>query len=125
MNNKDENYRNYGGSGFLIGVVLGGILTLLFTTKKGREILKDLTEKGLEKFSEIQDSLDDVTVVEEVDEEDYLEAEDRPSAKEESSLLASESGTEDKNRIENNHSNQEHAKTESAKSVKRFFKKKS
>jgi gas vesicle protein len=124
MNNKDENYRNQGGSGFLIGVVLGGVLTLLFTTKKGREILKDLTEKGLEKFSEIQDSLD-VTVVEEVDGEDYLEVEDRPSPKEDSRLLASESGTEEENKVENGKATQEHVKTESAKSVKRFFKKKS
>lgn len=42
------------GNGFLVGVIVGVILTLLFTTKKGREIVKELTAKGLDAFSDFQ-----------------------------------------------------------------------
>lgn len=51
--------RNNGlGSGFLLGVVVGVIITLLFTTKKGRELVKEMTDKGLERFSDLQEMLD-------------------------------------------------------------------
>ena len=47
MEYRNNNHNGSGlGSGFLLGVIVGVIITLLFTTKKGREIVKELTEKG-------------------------------------------------------------------------------
>lgn len=78
MEYRNNNHNGNGlGSGFLLGVVVGVIITLLFTTKKGREIVKELTEKGLDKFSTLQDILDENLVDEEFEEEgdDYVEKE--------------------------------------------------
>lgn len=47
------------GNGFLMGVIVGAATTLLFTTKKGREIVKDITEKGFERFSDLQTALEE------------------------------------------------------------------
>ncbi len=68
-----KNNHNSSGNSFLLGVIVGGIATLLFTTKKGREIARDLAEKGLQKFSELQDNMDEAIVAEEVEENDYIE----------------------------------------------------
>lgn len=53
MENKN-NYNNSVGSGFLLGVLIGVILTLLITTKKGREILKDLMDRSMQKIMELE-----------------------------------------------------------------------
>ncbi len=42
-----------GGNAFLWGLVIGGILATLLTTKRGREILRELTNLGLELFEDI------------------------------------------------------------------------
>lgn len=52
-----NNSNNAVGNGFLLGVLIGVILTLLITTKKGREILKDLLDRGIEKISNLEDIL--------------------------------------------------------------------
>ena len=57
MDHHNNNHNT--GNGFLLGLMLGGVVTLLFTTKKGREILKELTDKGLDKFSELQDEFEE------------------------------------------------------------------
>lgn len=51
MNNqaKGGNFSN----GFLWGVVVGAAIVFLLATKKGRKILKTLTEDGLEGISDI------------------------------------------------------------------------
>ncbi len=92
MENHDKSDNS--GNGFLIGIILGSVVTLLFTTKKGREIVKDLTEKGLERLSELQNNIDKAIIVEEAEENDYLEPEDRlvqPNEPEKPKLLAKES----------------------------------
>jgi gas vesicle protein len=67
------------GNTFLLGLILGSIGTLLFTTKKGRELLKEVTEKGLEKFTEFEDRLKRAEQTDAVDEEgDYVEPQMRP-----------------------------------------------
>lgn len=73
MDHNDGHYHNHPGNGFLMGVIVGGVATLLVTTKKGREIIKDLTAKGLDKFSEIQKNLDDIVDFEEVGGQDYVD----------------------------------------------------
>jgi len=74
MERNNHNQNNGTGSGFLLGVIVGVILTLLFTTKKGREILKEILEKGVEKFSNLEDlmreSYDADAINEEFEDED-------------------------------------------------------
>lgn len=72
--NKNNQYNGL-GNGFLLGVIVGAILTLLFTTKKGREILKELLEKGVEKFSNLEDLMRDTYVSDLVD-DDFEEEDD-------------------------------------------------
>jgi gas vesicle protein len=52
--NCKNSHKSSNGNGFLLGVIVGVIVALLFTTKKGREIVKELTEKGLDRFSDLQ-----------------------------------------------------------------------
>ena len=58
-NNCNHRHQKNHGNGFILGVIVGVILTLLFTTKKGREIVKELTEKGLDKLSDLQGVMDE------------------------------------------------------------------
>lgn len=48
------------GNSFLLGVVVGVIITLLFTTKRGRVIFKEIVEKGIHKFSDLESILQDI-----------------------------------------------------------------
>lgn len=43
-----ENQNNKSGGGFLAGLLIGGAIGALISTKKGRQILKDLSDYGLE-----------------------------------------------------------------------------
>ncbi len=57
MKNKNNNNTNNSvGSGFLLGFILGVLATLLLTTKKGREILKELIDKGMQKITDIEEA---------------------------------------------------------------------
>lgn len=54
--------------GFLMGVVTGAVCTMLLTTKKGREVVKDLAKNNIDipedwknVLAEIAQSLDDYT----------------------------------------------------------------
>lgn len=88
MDQKNNNHHEYNpGNGFLMGLIVGGIATLLFTTKKGREIVKDLTEKGFERLEDLQDSIEEAVEIEDVAENDYLEPQSRPAELEENGKL--------------------------------------
>ncbi len=50
MENKNPHHR--GGNSFIFGVIVGALLATLLTTKKGRQILRDLTNLGLEILEE-------------------------------------------------------------------------
>ncbi len=53
-------------AGIILGVVIGVALALLFSTKKGKKLLKVLTEEGLEKISGLEEILGDVLEEEEL-----------------------------------------------------------
>jgi gas vesicle protein len=119
MEDKNNNNQN-SGSGFLLGLVIGSVTTLLFTTKKGRELVKEMTDSALDKFSELQEGLDEAVDIEELEGDDYIEREERPSQKEEEpKLLAVEKASETEGE-----SKATHPPVKATKSVKRFFKKK-
>lgn len=53
-----ENKQHSGGSGFnlfFLGILIGVIITLLLTTKKGRRILEILIDEGVEKMTKWED----------------------------------------------------------------------
>lgn len=55
----DRDHRHQGGfsNGFLLGALVGGSLVFLLGTKKGKEVLKMLTENGLNEVSELKELL--------------------------------------------------------------------
>lgn len=52
-------------SGFLLGLLIGGFVVFLLGTKKGKKLLKAISEDGIENFSNI---LDETNKSEELDE---------------------------------------------------------
>lgn len=80
MENSDTKHNGNGlGNGFLLGVIVGVLLTLLFTTNRGRQIVKEMMEKGVKKFSDLEEILrepDDVAMEEDFDEDnDFIPTE--------------------------------------------------
>lgn len=81
---QQQTKQNGGGNGFIFGVILGVAIALLFTTKKGRAILRDMSEKVINKLSKLEqiakqsqeevDLLDDFT-----DEDDYVKPQPQPA----------------------------------------------
>lgn len=55
MDQQPNKAQKSGGSGFIFGVIVGVMIALLFTTKKGRAILRDITEKGIDKLSSLEE----------------------------------------------------------------------
>lgn len=122
MENHDKS--NNSGNGFLIGLILGSVATLLFTTKKGREIVRDLTEKGVGKLSEIQENIDKAVVAEEAVENDYLEPKDRQGEHiepEKPKLLAKESTSSSNIKTEKRRVEKSSQPPKPERAVKRLF----
>jgi hypothetical protein len=61
---------------FVLGILIGVALTLLFTTKKGRKILRALTDEGMDKISKWEDVLHKVQPQEEEDVDEIMDGED-------------------------------------------------
>jgi gas vesicle protein len=55
MDQQSNKSQKSGGNGFILGVIVGVMIALLFTTKKGRAILRDITEKGIDKLSSLEE----------------------------------------------------------------------
>ena len=68
-----EKQNNHGG-GFLAGLLIGGVVGALVSTKKGRQILKDLSEYGLEYVGKAI-NLDDLETILNEDEEEMMSGE--------------------------------------------------
>jgi gas vesicle protein len=59
----EQDRQHHGGNfstGFLFGIIVGVVFTLLFSTKKGRAILRELTEEGKDKVADIREYLESV-----------------------------------------------------------------
>lgn len=55
---QQKNYQQQNhGNGFVLGIIVGVLIALLFTTKRGREILKEITDKGIKKWSELEKTM--------------------------------------------------------------------
>lgn len=73
--------RTSGGSlnTFVMGILVGVALTLLLTTKKGRKLLKLLTEEGADRISKWEDMLQkaqEEAIEEDLEEEEIVESEE-------------------------------------------------
>lgn len=56
-------------NGFLWGLLIGGIVVFLLGTKRGKKLIKVITEEGLEGMSEIGDLITDIEEEREIEEE--------------------------------------------------------
>ncbi len=63
-----------GPSGLLVGLIIGGVVGALISTKKGRKILKDIAEYGLDYVGNTV-SLDDIESILNNEEEEVMSGE--------------------------------------------------
>lgn len=49
----DKNHGKHNSNGFFLGLLLGAGIALLLSTKKGRNILKELTENGIDALEDV------------------------------------------------------------------------
>jgi len=91
MERKRHETKDSGGSlnGFFFGVVVGVAIALLFTTKKGRKILKMLTEEGMDKVTKWEGMLGEKIAdkIEEIDEAAVEEGSDYLPPKEKEEII--------------------------------------
>lgn len=66
-------------SGFLLGALIGGVVVFLLGTKKGKRILKTISEEGAENISSILDKIDKANLQDELSEDDPMSDEDLSS----------------------------------------------
>lgn len=63
MKMMNNNGNNSGGgflNGLILGVILGGGAVFLFGTKKGKKLLKTITEEGLDGIADLEDFIEEV-----------------------------------------------------------------
>jgi len=96
------------GSGFILGIFVGVLLTLLLTTKKGREILRELMKLATEKISDMDHSIERAFTErekilkqeeEEIQGNDYVKP-DEDEVREEVRYLATEPNEEKQEKIQ-------------------------
>lgn len=68
-NNNGKSGGNFLG-GFLLGFLIGGLVVFLLGTKKGKKILKTISEEGLDNLSNILEKTDGAGDLDEVYEEE-------------------------------------------------------
>ncbi len=47
-------------NGFFLGIIVGVAVTALFTTQKGKEILRDITDKSIESWDDVEKALEGI-----------------------------------------------------------------
>src|SRR3989344_2421658 len=61
----ENNKQSGGGNGFLagliLGVVIGAAIVFFLFTKKGKDIIKTITDEGLDKISDLESILEDTS----------------------------------------------------------------
>jgi len=107
--NHHKEHQGHFFNGLLVGLILGFALALLFTTKRGRQMVKALTEEGLDSISELRRRMDTLEVM--IDEDEYVEEpKEAPKAK---------NGVKSKEVVEEEIDDEEPTKKDSK---RRFFK---
>jgi hypothetical protein len=66
----DKHKDQHNNGGFVLGLLIGVLVTLAITTKKGRKLLRMVTEEGKDKFSEWDEILEDIKAS--LSEDDYV-----------------------------------------------------
>lgn len=66
-------------SGFLLGALIGAAIVLLFVTKKGKRILKVISEKGLDDISNLLEKAEKTVDLDEIFEEDESSFKEAPA----------------------------------------------
>lgn len=77
-NNSNKSGNNF-LSGFLLGALIGGAIVFLLGTKKGKRILKTISEEGAENISSILDKMDKADLQDELSEDDSISDENLSS----------------------------------------------
>jgi len=72
-NNNPSTNSGHGGnffSGFLLGFLIGGFVVFLLATKKGKKLLKTISEEGMDNLSNILEKTGEAENLDEVYEEE-------------------------------------------------------
>jgi len=68
-NNNNKSGNNFLG-GFLFGVLVGAVIVFLLATKKGKKILKAISDDGLDNISDILEKVNKTTGLDEMYDEE-------------------------------------------------------
>lgn len=69
MQDNTPHHDNRFFNGFIIGLILGAAVVFLFGTKRGKKILKTISEEGLENITKVLEEIED----EEIVDQDFVE----------------------------------------------------
>ena len=86
--------KQHGGGGFIAGLLIGAAVGALVSTKKGRQILKDLSDYGLEYVGNVI-NLDDIETILDEDTEEMSNGEVAGMNEEESASAESSGETKE------------------------------
>lgn len=65
-------------SGFLLGLVVGGVVVFLLGTKKGKRVWKAISEDGIDNISNLLDEAEKTEDLDEVEDEELGEVVEKP-----------------------------------------------
>ena len=74
----NDNHNSHFSSGFLLGLIIGGGAVFLLGTKTGKNLLKIVSEQGLDGIANLLEEYELSDLDEEEDEEEYQPEEPKP-----------------------------------------------